>query len=179
MFDCTDFRLWGVKTFYRADFWDGFGMVDRQGQDLTTVDLTESQLQQVQAGENAVSFQNSDRNWVLINNVVNKSFFGFGGTNRAVAGQDDRWDLAARVLEMQLTQIRTRLTDVLLDDRLLMIDAEERLDFVGRSPLASMRELKVGRSVETVNPDRLMIEMFERKDVGGKLLTLGDRKSVV
>ena len=93
-------------------------MVDRQGQDLTTVELTESQLQQVQAGENAVSFQNSDRNWVLINNVVNKSFFGFGGASRTVAGQDDRWDWAARVLEMQLTQVRKRLTDVLLDDRL-------------------------------------------------------------
>ena len=139
-------------------------MDDRQRQDLKTVDLTESQLQQVQAGRDSIAAQNSQI-------TINKSFISWFGDRQASTGLD--WDGAARILASQLTDIQKRLTDVLFDDRLFSIDAEERLDLVGRSPLASMRELKVGRSVETVNPDRLMIEMFGRKDVGGKLLILG------
>ena len=131
-------------------------MDDRQGQDLTTVDLTESQLQQVQAGRDSIAAQNSQI-------TINKSFISWFGDRQVSTGMD--WDWATRVLKSQLTDIQKRLKDVLLEDQLLSIDAEERLDFVGRSPLASMRELKVGRSVETVNPDRLMIEMFGRKDV--------------
>ena len=139
-------------------------MDDRQRQDLKTVDLTESQLQQVQAGRDSIAAQNSQI-------TINRSFISWFGDRQASTGMD--WDWAARVLASQLTDIQKRLKDVLLEDQLLSIDAEERLDFVGRSPLASMRELKVGRSVETVNPDRLMIEMFGRKDVGEKLLILG------
>ena len=139
-------------------------MDDRQRQDLDTVDLKDSQLQQVQAGRDSIAAQNSQV-------TINKSFISWFGDRQVSTGMD--WDWAARVLASQLTDIRKRLKDVLLEDQLLLIDAEERLDFVGRSPLASMRQLNVGRSVETVNPDRLMIEMFGRKDVGGKLLILG------
>ena len=140
-------------------------MVDRQGQDLNTVDLTDSQLQQVQAGRDSIAAQNSQI-------TINKSFISWFGDRQASTGMD--WDWAARVLAIQRTDIQKRLKDVLLEDQLLSIDAEERLDLVGRSPLASMRELKVkGKSDERVDPDRLMIEMFGQEEIGGKLLILG------
>ena len=103
---------------------------------------------------------------------IHKSFISLFGNRQAPIGTD--WDWATQVLEVQLIQIQTRLTDVLLEDQLLTIDAVERLDFVGRSPLTPMRQLEVkGKKVVSVDPDRMMIELFERKDIKGKLLILG------
>jgi len=149
----------------KADFWDGFGMDAGQGQDLNQVDLNNSQLQQVQAGRDSIAAQNSQ---VTIKNSI-VSLFG----DRPVAAGVD-WDWAGKVLDGQLTQIQQRLTDVLLENQLFSIDAEERLDLVGRSQLASMRQLDVkGKKIETLDPDRMLIEVFGRKDIGGKLLILG------
>lgn len=135
-----------------------------QGQDLNQVDLNNSQIQQSQAGRDLVSAQNSQV-------TINRSIVSLASNRPVAAGVD--WDWAGKVLNGQLTQIQQRLTDVLLENQLFSIEAEERLDLVGRSPLSSIRQLNVGQTIETLDPDRMLIEVFGRKDIGGKLLILG------
>jgi hypothetical protein len=128
-----------------------------------------SNVQQTQAGRDAVSFLNSYDNQVIIDNTFLKLF-----------PQSDRsqvdWDWGLRLLQdKQLPEIRKRLTDTLGRDRILMdVSIEEQQKWVNRSPLAADRTLQIdGKNCGTLNPDRLLIETFGRDDIKGKLLILG------
>ncbi len=139
----------------------------QQNIDGSSIDL--SNVQQTQAGRDAVSFQNSHDNQVIIENTFLKLF-----------PQSDRsqvdWEWGLRLLqEKQLPEIRKRLTDTLGRDRILMdVSIEEQQKWVNRSPLAADRILQIdGKNCGTLNPDRMLIETFGRDDIKGKLLILG------
>jgi hypothetical protein len=145
-------------------------MVDKQQrQNLNEVDLNQSQLQQIQGGD-VIALQNSRL-------TIYKSFISLFG-NRPVESSVN-WDWATRiVLPRQQSEIEERLLNVrieknlLWEEQLISIKPEERLDLVGRS-LSSIRQLNVGQTIETLDADRMLIEVFGRKDIGGKLLILG------
>jgi hypothetical protein len=140
-----------------------------QQQNIDDSSIEYSNVQQTQAGENAVSFLNSHDNQVIIDNTFLKLF-----------PQSDRsqvdWEWGLKLLEQkQLPEIRKRLTDTLGRDRILMdVSIEEQQKWVNRSPLAADRILQIdGENRATLNPDRLLIETFGRDDIKGKLLILG------
>jgi NACHT domain len=140
-----------------------------QQQNIDGSSIEHSNVQQNQAGRDAVSFLNSYDNQVIIDNTFLKLF-----------PQSDRsqvdWDWGLKLLEQkQLPEIRKRLTDTLGRDRILMdVSIEEQQKWVNRSPLAADRILKIdGKNCGTLNPDRLLVETFGRDDIKGKLLILG------
>ncbi|WP_310489457.1 NACHT domain-containing protein, partial [Chamaesiphon sp. VAR_69_metabat_338] len=140
-----------------------------QQQNIDGSSIEHSNVQQAQAGENAVSFQNSHDNQVIIDKTFLKLF-----------PQSDRsqvdWDWGLKLLEQkQLPEIRKRLNDTLGRDRILMdVSIEEQQKWVNRSPLAANRTLQIdGKNCGVLNPDRLLIETFGRDDIKGKLLILG------
>lgn len=140
-----------------------------QEQDIEGSSIANSAVQLTQAGQNAVSFQNSHDNQVTINKVVWRLF------GRDVSASVD-WNWAQRLLQdKQLPDIRKRLTDTLGRDRALMqISLEEQLAWVGRSPLQAHRRLQVqGEDQGRLDWQQMLIETFGREDVGGKLLILG------
>ncbi|MFM7794601.1 MAG: hypothetical protein ACKO90_43320, partial [Microcystis panniformis] len=78
-----------------------------QDQNIDHSRITNSSVQQVQAGRDAVSFLNSDDNRVIINNITQRLF----GKSEPI---EVDWDWGKRVLkEKQLPEIRQRLTDTL------------------------------------------------------------------
>jgi DNA polymerase III delta prime subunit len=140
-----------------------------QQQNIDGSSIEHSNVQQTQAGENAVSFLNSHDNQVIIENTFLKLF-----------PQSDRsqvdWEWGLRLLQdKQLPEIHKRLTDTLGRDRILMdVSIEEQQKWVNRSPLAADRILQIdGKNCGILNPDRLLIETFGRDDIKGKLLILG------
>jgi hypothetical protein len=138
---------------------------DRQDQNLNDIDLNSSNFQNTQARRDVIAAQNSQV-------TINKSFISLFGNRQEPAGID--WEWANRVIDLQLTQIQIRLQDTLLQNQLLTIDLQEQPQAVGRSPLESNWQLQSqGKNIETIDPDRLAIEIFGRKDIQGKLLILG------
>jgi hypothetical protein len=140
-----------------------------QDQRLDGSQVENSQVQLVQAGQDAVSFQNSHDNRVTINTVILRLF------GHATPPPVD-WDWAHRLLEQkQLPEIRKRLTDTLGRDRTLMqLSLEEQLSWVGRSPLEAERRLQVqGEDQGRIDWQQLLIATFGREDIAGKLLILG------
>jgi hypothetical protein len=140
-----------------------------QQQNIDGSSIEHSNVQQTQAGRDAVSFLNSHDNQVIIDNTFLKLF-----------PQSDRsqvdWEWGLKLLEQkQLPEIRKRLTDTLGRDRILMdVSIEEQQQWVNRSPLAADRILQIdGKNCGILNPDRLLIETFGRDDIKGKLLILG------
>jgi hypothetical protein len=140
-----------------------------QQQNIDGSSIEHSNVQQTQAGRDAVSFLNSHDNQVIIENTFLKLF-----------PQSDRsqvdWDWGLRLLQdKQLPEIHKRLTDTLGRDRIFMdVSIEEQQKWVNRSPLAADRILQIdGKNCGTLNPDRLLIETFGRDDIKGKLLILG------
>ncbi|WP_309732223.1 NACHT domain-containing protein [Chamaesiphon sp. OTE_75_metabat_556] len=140
-----------------------------QQQNIDGSSIDRSNVQQNQAGRDAVSFLNSHDNQVIIENTFLKLF-----------PQSDRsqvdWEWGLKLLEQkQLPEIRKRLTDTLGRDRILMdVSIEEQQKWVNRSPLAADRILQIdGKNCGILNPDRLLIETFGRDDIKGKLLILG------
>ncbi|PSB09179.1 NTPase (NACHT family), partial [filamentous cyanobacterium CCP2] len=140
-----------------------------QDQKIEGSQIKESQVQLIQAGRDAVSFQNSHDNQVKIINIFLRLF------GQSVSSGVD-WGWAKRLLEQkQLPEIRKRLTDTLGRDRTLMpIGLDEQLGWVGRSPLEAKRLLQVqGEDRGQLDPQQLLIETFGRDDIQGKLLILG------
>lgn len=139
-----------------------------QDQNLQDNQIENSQVQLVQAGQNAVSFQNSHDNHV----TINKALLQFG---RSAAPTVD-WDWAKRLLkDKQLPEIRKRLADTLGRERALMsVSFKEEMGWVGRSPLEAIRVLqKEDKAEDTLDPHQLLIATFGRDDIVGKLLILG------
>jgi DNA polymerase III delta prime subunit len=144
-----------------------------QDQNIGDSQIRDSQIQLVQAGRDAVSFQNSHENQVTINNAL----LQFGPS--AAPAVD--WTWAQRLLsEKQLPEIRKRLTDTLGRERALMaVDAIEEPCWVGRLPLEAKaleakRVLQVeGQAEDPLDPRQMMIETLGRDDIAGKLLILG------
>ena len=140
-----------------------------QDQRIDGTKLENSQVQLAQAGQNAVSFQNSDENRVTINNNMLRLF------GQPTPASVD-WEWAQRLLnDKQLPEIRQRLKDSLLRDRALMsIALDEQLSWVGRSPLEANRHLQVQEEDRGIlDMNQLLIETFGQEDIAGKLLILG------
>jgi hypothetical protein len=139
-----------------------------QRQQIDHSQLQDSSIQQTQAGRDAVSFQNSQQNQVKINIML-------GLPERAQPAEVD-WDWALNLLQQkQLPEIRKRLSDTLGRERILMdIELQESLPWVGRSPLEAERRLEVqGADHGPLGFGQLLIEVFGRDDIAGKLLILG------
>jgi len=138
-----------------------------QNQNIDHSKIKKSSVQQVQAGRDAVSFNNSDHNQVTIRNVFLSLF------DRSESNQVD-WDWAKLLLEKkQLPEIRKRLTDTLGRERILMdVSIAEQQAWVNR--LQADRQLQVnGKNSGLLDPNKLLIETFGRDDIAGKLLILG------
>jgi predicted NACHT family NTPase len=138
-----------------------------QEQNIKGSSVKDSSIQQVRAGRDAVSFQNSHGNQVTIKNIVVRLF------NKPEPPQVD-WDWAQKILNEQLAKIHQRLVDTLDHDRTLMdISAEEQPSWVNR-PLQAKRTLRVdSQDCGLLDASKLLIETFGRDDVAGKLLILG------
>ena len=138
-----------------------------QDQNIDHSEITNSNVQQVQAGRDAVSFNNSHDNRVVIENTFLRLF------GRSESNQVD-WDWAKNLLEKkQLPEIRKRLTDTLGRERILMdVSIAEQQQWVNR--LQADRQLQVnGKNSGFLDPNKLLIETFGRDDIAGKLLILG------
>jgi hypothetical protein len=138
-----------------------------QDQNIDHSEIKNSSVQQSQAGQNAVSFSNSRDNQVVIENTFLRLF------GRSESNQVD-WDWAKLLLEKkQLPEIRTRLTDTLGRERILMdVSIAEQQQWVNR--LQTDRQLQInGKNSGLLDPNKLLIETFGRDDIAGKLLILG------
>ena len=142
-------------------------MDDRQEQDLNTVNLTESQLQQVQAGRDSIAAQNSQ---VTITNLL-ISFFG----GRSSPPKID-WNWATQILKQQRSDIKERLKKSLFG--LAEVDTIEveskRQENSPALALEARKTLTVnGTEVGIIDPQEQMIQTYAREDINGKLLILG------
>lgn len=138
-----------------------------QDQNIDHSEIKNSSVQQSQAGRDAVSFNNSHDNRVVIENTFLRLF------GRSESNQVD-WDWAKLLLEKkQLPDIRKRLTDTLGRERILMdVSISEQQQWVNR--LQADRQVQVnGKDGDLLDPSKLLIETFGRDDISGKLLILG------
>ncbi|OCQ94784.1 NTPase (NACHT family) [Nostoc sp. MBR 210] len=133
-----------------------------QNQGIGDSSLQNSEVQQTQASRDAVSFQNSQANQVTINNIILRMF------SKPQPPQVN-WDWGQRLLkEKQLPDIRQRLTDTLGKQRIAMnVSFAEQLSWVSRSLQIN------GEDYGTIDANKLLIEIFDRDDIQGKLLILG------
>ncbi|MDZ8050156.1 MAG: NACHT domain-containing protein [Aulosira sp. ZfuVER01] len=133
-----------------------------QNQDIGDSSLQNSEVQQTQASRDAVSFQNSQANQVTINNIILRMFSN-------PQPPQVNWEWGQRLLkEKQLPDIRQRLTDTLGKQRIAMsVSYAEQLSWVSRSLQIN------GQDYGTIDANKLLIEIFERDDINGKLLILG------
>lgn len=141
----------------------------RQDQTLSG-SLQDSQVQLAQAGENALSFQNSHDNQITI--LKTFQLFGFGGAAPAAATLD--WDYAQEILKDQRYEIQTRLQYILADLQHLMAVDFQWVKWASplQVSLQAQRQLEVeGRDQGILDNQKLLIETFGA--VGGKLLILG------
>jgi predicted NACHT family NTPase len=133
-----------------------------QNQDIGNSSLENSEVQQTQAGRDAVSFQNSQDNQVTINNIILR-MFGKSGSPQV------DWEWGKLLLEKkQLPDIRKRLTDTLGRKRISMdVSLQEQLSWVNRT-------LQIDdQDYGTLDANKLLIETYGRDDIAGKLLILG------
>ena len=140
-----------------------------QDQNIDHSRITNSSVQQVQAGRDAISFLNSHDNQVIIENTFLR-LFGISESSQV------DWDWGKLLLEKkELPEIRQRLTDTLGRDRIFMdVVIAEQPSWVNRSPLEADRRLQIdGEDCGILDPNKMLIETFGRDDIGGKLLILG------
>jgi predicted NACHT family NTPase len=140
----------------------------QQNQNIDRAQITDSQVQQTQADRDALSLQNSHHNQITITNVVTQLF-----APKPAAEID--WQWATRILkERQQPEISQRLQDALIQEQQAIIDLEEQPQRIGRSPLQPIKTLQIpNQPSQDLPADQLLIEIFGRKDIGGKLLILG------
>ncbi|NCR58832.1 MAG: NACHT domain-containing protein [Microcystis aeruginosa LL13-06] len=140
-----------------------------QDQNIDHSRITNSSVQQVQAGRDAVSFLNSHDNQVIIENTFLR-LFGISESSQV------DWDWGKLLLEKkQLPEIRQRLTDTLGRDRIFMdVAIAEQPSWVNRPPLEADRTLLInGKDRGILDPNKMLIETFGRDDIKGTLLILG------
>jgi Effector-associated domain 10/NACHT domain len=105
--------------------------------------------------------------------IIDSTFLRLFGKSES-SGVD--WDWGMKLLKQkQLPEIRKRLTDTLGRDRILMdVSIEEQQNWVNRSPLAVDRTLQInGEDCGRLDANKMLIEIFGRDDIEGKLLILG------
>jgi NACHT domain len=139
-----------------------------QRQRINQTTLQNSQVQQTQAGLNALSFQNSPNAIVTITTVMLGLF-----PPRSQPQVD--WQWATQILtRRQQPEIQSRLKDGLIQRQQFQVALQEQPQQVGRNPLETVRQLQVGdKDPETLEPGQLMIEVLGRSDIQGRLLILG------
>jgi DNA polymerase III delta prime subunit len=142
--------------------------MDSQDQNIEGSSIKDSNVQLNQAGRDAISFQNSHDNKVIITNIF-LSLFG-----KSEPPQVD-WDWGMDLLKRkQLPEICKRLTDTLGSDRTLMdVSIDKQPSWVNR-PLQADRILQIdGQDCGVLDANQMLIETFGRDDIKGKLLILG------
>lgn len=136
----------------------------RQVQTLQDVSVTNSTLQLIQAGRDALSFPNAEQAVII--------YDGLFGSRQILTGID--WERAGRVLQEQQSEVRNRLKYVLRDHAPMNVQLSEQPERVNLPTLESERRLTIsGEDSELLDPGQLMIEVFGRDDIVGKLLILG------
>lgn len=101
--------------------------------------------------------------------IVYNGLFG----SRSIASGID-WEWAGRVIHEQQAEVRNRLKYVLRDRDPLSLQLSEQPERVNLPALESERRLTIaGEDSELLDPGQLMIEVFGRGDIAGKLLILG------
>jgi hypothetical protein len=141
-----------------------------QSQNFNKGNITNSTVQQVQAGRDAISFVNSQDNNIVIENTLLRLF------GRSATTEVD-WNWGRLLLEKkELPEIRQRLSDTLGCDRIFMdVAITEQPSWVNRSPLTADRRLQIGGTdCGILDPNKMLIETFGRDDIEGKLLILGE-----
>jgi hypothetical protein len=138
-----------------------------QNQNIGCSEIKSSKLQQIQAGGDAVSFNNSHDNYVVIKNVFLNLF------KPSDSNQVD-WDWANLLLKKkQLPEIRKRLTDTLGKERVMTdVSIIEHPSLVSRLQVNLQLQVK-GKDNSLVDQNKILIETFGRDDIEGKLLILG------
>lgn len=138
-----------------------------QNQHIDASRIEGSEIQQVQAGRDAIGFQNSHENQVTINNAIVQLF------GRSQPSRID-WDWAGRIIKEQRAEVCNRLKYVLRDRAPISVQMSEQPERVNLPVLESKRRLIIARQdSELLDPRQLMIEVFGRSDIEGKLLILG------
>ncbi|MCU0551638.1 MAG: NACHT domain-containing protein [Leptolyngbya sp. Prado105] len=136
----------------------------RQAQTLKDSSVTNSTIHQTQAGRDALSFPNAEQVLVIYN--------GWFGSRQIATGVD--WDWAGRVIKEQRAEVRNRLKYVLRDRAPMTVELSEQPERVNLPALESQKKLTIaGQDSESLDPGKLMIEVFGRDDIDGKLLILG------
>lgn len=136
----------------------------RQSQMLKDSSVTNSTIHQTQAGRDALSFPNAEQVLVVYN--------GWFGSRQIATGVDSDW--AGRVIKEQRAEVRNRLKYVLRDRAPMTVELSEQPERVNLPALESQKKLTIaGRDSESLEPGKLMIEVFGRDDIDGKLLILG------
>ncbi|WNZ44520.1 NACHT domain-containing protein [Leptolyngbya boryana CZ1] len=136
----------------------------RQAQTLKDSSVTNSTIHQTQAGRDALSFPNAEQVLVVYN--------GWFGSRQIATGVD--WDWAGRVIKEQRAEVRNRLKYVLRDRAPMTVELSEQPERVNLPALESQKKLTIaGQDSESLDPGKLMIEVFGRDDIDGKLLILG------
>lgn len=136
----------------------------RQTQRINDTSVTDSTIQQTSAGRDALSFQNSEQVTIVYN--------GLFGSRQVATGID--WEWAGRVIVEQQAEVRNRLKYVLGDRSAISVQMTEQPEWVNLPVLESRRRLTIsGQESELLDPGKLMIEVFGRDDIAGKLLILG------
>jgi hypothetical protein len=144
-----------------------------QKQIIDDSSIEHSNIQQVQAEQDAISFQNSHDNIGIIKRIIyNISLFSGGATD------SPQLDLAVGMilLKDQRAEIRKRLLDTLGNNANILIDVttEEQPQWVNRPSLQADLTLQIdGKNFGTLDSNQMLIETFGRGDINGKLLILG------
>jgi hypothetical protein len=141
--------------------------MSRQEQNFSQNSIQNSNLQLTQAEGDAISIQNSSH--VTIVRTTYRSLFVLWQPSPEID-----WDWAGRVIKEQQAEVHNRLKYVLRDRAPLSLQLSEQPERVNLPALESERRLTIaGQDSELLDPGQLMIEVFGRGDIQGKLLILG------
>jgi predicted NACHT family NTPase len=81
--------------------------------------------------------------------------------------------LRLRLLEAEETKVKKRLQDSLLLSLMIELDKQEQPEKVGRNPLQPLYTISANQNTSLPQQINRMVEVLQRKDIGGKLLILG------
>lgn len=138
----------------------------QQNQKIDHNTITDSEIQQTEAGQNAASLQNASGNTIY----QTTNYY-----NALIPQKQKEWsNHQLEVLEQGRRDVQKRLADVLNNHELIPLAMVEQLDLVDRAPLKPRRKLETRLGETSLSRNQPIIEVFCRSDVQGKLLILGE-----
>jgi DNA polymerase III delta prime subunit len=139
-----------------------------QEQQFGNVDLTNSKLVSVNAGENAIVDSPGAQ-------IIRQSYWSLFGDRTTAPGID--WDWAMRILKQQQPDIKKRLKDSLFGGLAEVDTVEMESKRQEESPSLALEAKKIltvnGNDAGTIDPESPIIATYAREDIDGSLLILG------